>query len=208
VDVSAVNRQRWLSMIRPQQTREMIMGGIEHVKPLRRYENRTIVQSSHSNGAVRIWDLGHGDEVENDIILELNVSRVLQRGVDLKVECVSLAGVSAETAVGMETGEVIVFRWAKNVFFGRTSEDEELLKRAKSVTGKSPSDEIRDVKMRADPEVKEGLLPVCVLDQKCGSIIALKMSDVGFCAVAYQTGHLCVLDMRVCIPLKPSKLRS
>ncbi|KAF8250278.1 hypothetical protein K440DRAFT_541850 [Wilcoxina mikolae CBS 423.85] len=184
VDVSAVNRQRWLGMIRPLQTREMIMGGIEHVKPLRRYESRTIVQSSHSNGTVRIWDLGHGDEVENDIILELDVGRVLQRGVDLKVECVSLAGVSAETAVGMETGEVVVFHWTKNVFFGQ------------SVTAKGPNDGIRDAKMRADPEVKEGLLPICVLDQKCGSVIALKMSDVGFCAVAYQTGHLCVLDMR------------
>jgi syntaxin-binding protein 5 len=189
VDVTAVNRQRWLSMVRPrrQQGREIIVGGAEHVKPLRRYENRMIVQSSHPNGIVRVWDIGHADEIENDVMLEMDVARVLQRTTDLKIECVSMAGNTAETAVGMETGEVVVFRWAKNTFFGQVRVDVA----APSEPG------VRDVRMWADPEVKEGLIPVCVLDQKCGTVAALKMSDVGFCAVAYQTGHLCVLDMRV-----------
>ncbi|KAI5855448.1 lethal giant larvae like, C-terminal-domain-containing protein [Tricharina praecox] len=191
VDVSAVQRQRWLGMARlpsqlSQPPPEMIVGGIEHPKPLRRYENRTVIQSSHPNGTVRIWDLGHGDEIENGDVLEIDVARVLLRAVDLNVECVSLAGISGETAVGMETGEVVVFRWAKNTAMGRHQEEK-----------KPEGDQvITDVRMRADPDVKEGLMPACILDQKCGAVIALKMSDVGFCAVGYQTGHLCVLDMR------------
>jgi len=190
IDVSAVQRQRWLGMARlrsqlSQSTPDMIVGGIEHPKPLRRYENRTIVQSSHPNGTVRIWDLGHGDEIENGDVLEIDVASVLQRAADLTVECVSLAGNSGETAVGMETGEVVVFRWGKNP--GRQQEEQ-----------KSDGDQvITDVRMRADPDVREGLMPACILDQKCGAVIALKMSDVGFCAVGYQTGHLCVMDMRV-----------
>lgn len=212
VDVSAVNRLKWLGMVRPQPPQEIIVGGIQHPAPLRRYECRTIAQSSHADGTVRIWDVGHGDEVENDVVLELDVAHVLQRGgrggggreySGLEIGCVSLAGISAETAVGMETGEVIVFRWAKNTFFGRTAEDadnndEEKAAATPTSTEGPASAGIRDARMRADPEVKEGLLPVCVLDQKCGAVIALKMSDVGFCAVGYQTGHLCVMDMRVC----------
>ena len=204
VDVAAVNRQKWLGMVRPQPPQEIILGGVQRTKPLRRYECRTIVQSSHADGTVRIWDVGHGDEVENDVVLELDVAHVLQRGgradcSGLEIGCVSLAGISAETAVGMETGEVIVFRWAKNSFFGSTAEDADGDgdKTTASAAEGSASAAIRDVRARADPEVKEGLLPVCVLDQKCGAVIALKMSDVGFCAVGYQTGHLCVMDMRV-----------
>jgi syntaxin-binding protein 5 len=195
VDVSAVNRVRWLSMVeKNNKPKDMIVGGLEHIKPLRRYENRTIVQSSHPDGTVRIWDVGHADEVENKDVIELDVCRVLQRGVDLAVECVSMAGSTGETAVGMETGEVVMFRWGHNKAFGRTPEDEELTAGSSS---DAPEEVLRSVVLRADPDLKESLLPVCVLDQKCGSVVALRMSDVGFCAVAYQTGHLCVVDMRV-----------
>jgi syntaxin-binding protein 5 len=193
VDVSAVNRQRWLSMVRSRReaAREIFVGGAEHVKPLRRYESRTIVQTSHPNGTVRIWDIGHADEIENDAVLEIDVARVLQRALDLNVECVSMAGNTAEIAVGMETGEVAVFRWGKNTFLGKVPQDEPM--------SPTVNEGVWDVRMRADPEIKEGLIPACVLDQKCGSVAALKMSDVGFCAVGYQTGHLCVLDMRASI---------
>jgi len=200
VDVSAVQRQRWLGMPRlqsqpSQSTPEIIVGGIEHPKPLRRYENRTIVQSSHPNGTVRIWDLGHGDEIENVDVLEIDVARVLQRAVDLKIERVSLAGNSGETAVGMGTGEVIVFRWGKNTAIGRQQEER-----------KPEGDQvITDVRMRADPDVREGLMPACILNQKCGAVTALKMSDVGFCAVGYQSGQISVVDMRVSTDIHESR---
>lgn len=193
-DVSAVNRERWMSLVRPRyKIQELVVGGVEHYKPHRRYENRIVVQSSHSNGTVRVWDVGHADEIENDTVLELDVGRVLQRTENLGITSVSMAGATAETAVGMESGEVVLFRWGKNLAFGQ---DEEFLSNAKPPESEA-KEVVKDARLRGDPEVKEGLMPVCLVDQSCGPVIALRMSDVGFCAVGYQSGHLCVLDMRV-----------
>jgi syntaxin-binding protein 5 len=198
IDVSAVDRTRWLGMVPSQHgPADMVVGGMEHPKPLRRYGSRVIVQSSHPNGMVRIWDVGHADQVENGAVVELDVGRALQKTVDLKIEAVSMAGNTGETAVGMETGEVVVFRWGYNKLFGHTAEYTGTTTKPLTEEAISFKEGLTDVNMWADPALKEGLLPVCVLDQKCGSVVALKISDVGFCAVAYQTGHLCVLDMRV-----------
>lgn len=196
IDVSAVNRNMWLGMVESgDRPKDILIGGIEHQKPLRRYENRTVVQSAHPDGMVRIWDIGHADEIENEGMIELDLVRVLQRGVDVKVECVSMAGATGETAVGMETGEVVIYRWGRNRAFGRTLEDERALKPSAEQT--TPMEGFEDVKTRGDPAVKEGLIPFTLLRQNCGVPLVMKMSDVGFLAIAYQTGHLCVVDLRV-----------
>lgn len=197
-NLSAINRQRWLGMVESRdKPKEIVIGGIEHPKPLRRYENRTIVQTAHHDGTVKVWDLGLGDEIENGDVMEVDIGQVLERGVDLKVECVSMAGATGEMAVGMETGEVIIYRWGRNKGYGRTKEDEAM--QSMSRTEANVAEGIKDVKTKADPSVKEGLLPLCVLEQHCGSILKLKCSDVGFVAVAYQAGHICVVDLRVCL---------
>lgn len=199
-NLSAINRQRWLGMVESRdKPREIIIGGVEHPKPLRRYENRTIVQTAHRDGTVKIWDLGLGDEIENEGVMEVDLRQVLERGVDLNVECVSMAGATGEMAVGLETGEVVIYRWGRNKGFGRTKEDEAL--QSMSRTEQNVSEGIRDVKTKTDPSVREGLMPLCVLEQHCGSILKLKCSDVGFVAVAYQTGHVCVVDLRVYLEL-------
>ncbi|KAI5842507.1 lethal giant larvae like, C-terminal-domain-containing protein [Morchella snyderi] len=195
-NLSAINRQRWLGMVEKRdKPKEMIVGGIEHPKPLRRYENRTVVQTAHTDGTVKIWDLGLGDEIENGDMMEVDLGQVLQRGVDLKIESVSMAGATGEMAVGMETGEVVIYRWGTNKGFGRTREDESLQSESRTETG-TIVEGIRNVQLRTDPSVREGLLPLCTLEQHCGSILKLKCSDVGFVAVAYQTGHISVLDLR------------
>lgn len=199
-NLSAINRQRWLGMVESRDNpKEIIIGGAEHLKPLRRYENRTIVQTAHRDGTVKIWDLGLGDEIENGDVMWVDLGQVLERGVDLNVECISMAGATGEMVVGIETGEVVIYRWGKNKGFGRTKEDEAL--QSMSRTEQHVSEGIKDVKTKTDPSIKEGLLPFCVLEQHCGSILGLKCSDVGFVAVAYQTGHICVVDLRVCLEL-------
>lgn len=197
IEVSAVNRQRWLGMEESRQKGpEFIIGGIERRRLLRRHETRTIGLSCHPNGFVRVWDLGHDDEIENQGVLELDVGRVLQRGVDLDVKFASMAASTAETAVGMQTGEVVVFRWGRNKAFGRTPQDEEQTAQSRTVT--ELGEGITNVATHADPDVKEGLLPFCMLNQNFGPIAAVKMSDVGFLAVAYESGQLTVVDLRVC----------
>ncbi|TGZ80170.1 hypothetical protein EX30DRAFT_359209 [Ascodesmis nigricans] len=195
VDVSAVNRQRWLGMEESRKKGpEFVIGGVERRHVLRRYENRTIGLSCHPNGFVRIWDLGHDDEIENQGCLELDLCRVLQRGIDLEVKSASMSAGSGETAVAMKTGGVVVFRWARNKAFGRPSQDEEHA--TQSQTGGEVGEGLVDVRARVDPELKEGLLPYTMLDQNCGPIAAVKMSDVGFLGVAYESGYLTVVDLR------------
>ena len=198
-NLSPINRQRWLGMTENRdRPKEVVVGGAGHVKPLRRYENRTVLQTAHLDGTVRIWDLGLADEIENEKIMEVDLGQVLERGVDLKIERVAMAGSTGELAVGMETGEVVLFRWGKNKGYGRTSEDEALQAMSRSELG-SAAGAIRDAKSKTDPTLKEGLLPLCVLEQHCGSVLHLACSDVGFVAIAYQTGHVSVVDLRVCL---------
>ncbi|PWW71703.1 hypothetical protein C7212DRAFT_287621 [Tuber magnatum] len=195
-NLSPVNRQRWLGMTENRdRPKEVIVGGVEHVKPLRRYENRTVLQTAHLDGTVRIWDLGLADEIENEEILEVDLGQVLGRGVDLKIERVAMAGSTGELAVGMETGEVAVFRWGKNKGYGRTREDEALQGMSRTESG-GTTGAIRDARSKTNPTLKEGLLPLCVLEQHCGSVLHLATSDVGFVAIAYQTGHVSVVDLR------------
>lgn len=197
VNLSPVNRQRWLGMIETRdKPKEVVVGGVEHPKPLRRYENRTILQTAHMDGTVRIWDMGLGDEIENEHIMEVDIGRVLERGVDLNVECISMAGATGELAVGMETGEVVLFRWNRNIGYGRTKEDESLQDMSRTEMN-TVVEGIKDVKAKTDPSVKEGLLPLCIVEQHCGNVLKLVCSDVGFVAVAYQTGHVSIIDLRV-----------
>ncbi|KAG0642875.1 lethal giant larvae like, C-terminal-domain-containing protein [Tuber brumale] len=195
-NLSPINRQRWLGMIESRDgPKEVIIGGVEHVKPLRRYENRTVLQTAHLDGTVKIWDLGLADEIENEKIMEVDLGQVLERGVDLKIERVAMAGSTGELAVGMETGEVVLFRWGKNKGYGRIREDEALQSMSRTESG-SPTGTVRDAKSKSNPTLKEGLLPLCVLEEHCGSVLYLSCSDVGFVAIAYQTGHVSVVDLR------------
>lgn len=196
IDTAMVNRNRWLGMEEHgNKPTEILIGGIERKHPMRRHETRTVGLSSHPNGTVRIFDLGHGDEIENQGILELDVGRVVQRDVGIAVRCASMAGATAETAVALETGEVVVYRWGRNPLFGKTQDDEAAT--AQSRTVGQIAEGLVDVKSRTNPDLKEGLLPFVLLDQKCGPIAALKMSDVGFLVVVYENGHVTVVDLRV-----------
>ncbi|KAI5817520.1 lethal giant larvae like, C-terminal-domain-containing protein [Pyronema omphalodes] len=212
-DLTMVKRDRWLGLPDIAKPKYSILeGGAPRIKDSRRYDDRPVLQTSHPNGMVRIWDIGQGDTVECDMMIELDPGRVLQKGVDLKVDIVSMASAVLEIAVGMETGEVVMYRFSeKNPVFGHTPDDPRLSRWANPNAEDGP---LHNVTMRADPTLRKGIFPVCVLDQKCGSILAVKMSDIGFCAVAYQTGHISVLDMRgpavifhssINIPTKESK---
>ena len=49
---------------------------------------------------------------------------------------------------------------------------------------------------RADPRVKESLIPSSLIDNKAGPVRAVAVSDVGFIAAGYGNGSICVIDMR------------
>ncbi|KAH0390242.1 snare-dependent exocytosis protein-like protein, partial [Aureobasidium melanogenum] len=158
--VTTVDRVRWLGMTETRnQGPKILKGGMEQTHPLKRYENRNIIQTMHADGTVRLWDAGHGDELENDKVLEVGVGRAVGRIEGVDITNTSLASASGEFAAGTRSGEVAVFRWGHNRNFGRDLPP--------SAGGNRPN-ALTNIIERTDPSLKEGLCPFTLLDLQSG----------------------------------------
>lgn len=185
VSLAYIDRTRWLGMAENRSKGPSILkGGAESRRPLMRFANRNILQAAHADGTVRMWDVGHGDEIENPKMLQVDVARAVGRSSDVDVSKMSMAGATGELAVGMCTGEVVIFRWGLNKNYGKD---------VRHVEAKGFG--LETIIDRAGPSVKEGLLPLAVFEGQ-GQVTALKMSDVGFVAAGFQQGGLIVIDLR------------
>ena len=186
ISVASVQRTRWLGMVekRPRGP-PILVGGAEATRPMKRYEDRNIIQTAHADGTIRIWDAGHGDEIENEAMLQVDVARAIGRMDTVDISHMSMSGATGELAVGLKTGEVAIFRHDRNRTFGQ-----EVPHMHKNVFG---LDNIRD---RADPTVKESLLPLTLFSQPRGPVTALRISDVGFVVAGFEDGSITVIDLR------------
>ena len=185
--VAQIGRERWLGMTeRRQQGPPILRGGAEMPGHFRRYENRDIIHTAHADGTIRLWDVGHGDELENPKVLQVDVARAVGRYDNVDVTQLSLAGGSGELAVGTRSGELVVFRWANNKNAGREP----------PAPRPNQPRALTHIQDRAEPSLSEGLMPVTLLDQQDGPVTAVKMSDVGFVAAGFESGSLAVVDMR------------
>lgn len=118
----SLERGKWLGMTETRQSGPPILrGGTEAPHPLKRFEGRSIVSTAHADGTVRIWDMGHADQIENDIVLQADVTRAVGRSDNVQVTEMSLSSASSELAVGLRSGEVVIFRWGRNPHPGRES---------------------------------------------------------------------------------------
>lgn len=186
IDIAYVDRTRWLGMVENRSHGPpLLKGGAEAKRSLMRFAYRNILQTAHADGTIRIWDAGHNDEIENEDALQIDVARALGRYENIDVIAMSTAGATGELAVGLRSGEVAVFRWAKNRDYGRDVPHKEDRRFGLEV-----------IVDRADPGVKEGLLPLTLLDQQQGPVTALKTSDVGFVCAGFEGGSLTVIDLR------------
>lgn len=185
--MAPVDRTRWLGMVENRQQGPLLVrGGAEGVKNIRRYEARNILQLAHGDGTVRIWDAGHDDELENSAVLQVDIARALDRYDDVNITSLSMASSTGEMAVGVATGEVVIYRWGANKLFGSDAPQG-----VQTVSGG-----ITDISSRAEPSLKEGLQPFVSYDMGQGRISAVKMSDVGFVAVGSEGGLLSIIDLR------------
>lgn len=183
---SLVERGRWLGMTEHrQQGPKLLQGGAQGTKPLRRSEFRNIIQTAHADGTVRIWDTGHGDEIENSAALQVDIARALDRTCNVEVSKLSMAGATGELAVGTRAGEVLVFRWGGNKTFGR-----------EGMPVQSRPGSITDISTRTEPSLKEGLQPFILYEMAQSPVSALKMSDVGFLGVGGHDGTIAIVDLR------------
>ncbi|KAK5699787.1 Lethal(2) giant larvae sro7 [Elasticomyces elasticus] len=187
INIGPTPRERWLGMVeRRQQGPPILRGGIEGPGRLRRHESRSIVQSTHADGTIRLWDVGHGDEIENDKVVQVDVQRAVGHFNNVEVTQTSLAGASGELAVGLKGGELIIFRWGSNKNQGREP----------PTPRPNQQGALTNVTDRVEPSLSEGLIPATLLDQKDGPVTAVKMSDVGFVAAGFEGGSIAVIDMR------------
>ena len=185
IDVAYVERTRWLGMMENRSKGPLILkGGAEAKHPTLRFASRNIIQAAHADSTIRIWDTGHGDEIENSSVLQVDLSRAVGRSENVDISKTSMAGATGELAVGLKSGEVTIFRWGRNKDFG---------KEVRHVEAKGFG--LESIRDRAEPNLKEGLLPFTLYEGQ-GSVTALKMSDVGFAAAGFEKGGLVVVDLR------------
>ena len=186
IALASVDRTRWLGMTEKRnQGPPILRGGAEGTHPLKRYEDRNVIQTAHADGIIRVWDAGHGDEIENEAMLQVDVARALGRQDDVDVSHMSMSGATGELAVGMRSGEVVVFRWDRNRNFGQDLPH-----------AKVEAFGLETVTDRAEPGVKEGLLPFTLFAKKSSPVTAVRMSDVGFVAAGFEDGSIVVIDLR------------
>lgn len=185
INLAYAERTRWLGMVENRTKGPPILkGGAEAKRSVMKYANRNILQAAHADGTVRMWDVGHGDEIENQTMLQVDLARVVGRSTNVDVSKMSMAGATGELAVGLKTGEVVIFRWGHNKDYGRETPHVE-----------ARGFGLKTVKDRAEPSVKEGLLPLTMFEGQ-GQVTALKLSDVGFAAAGFQQGNFVVIDLR------------
>ncbi|KAF4983597.1 hypothetical protein FDECE_17269 [Fusarium decemcellulare] len=187
INVSCLERPRWLSMFEKRNQGEpLLKGGAEAPRPRKRFEERTIIQAAHADSTIRIWDTGHDDEIENGTQLQVDIARALDRFDDIEITCMNMASNTGEFVVGTRTGEAIIYRWGGNRFFGQ-DKPPQLDPNPKGLT---------DISSRAEPGLKEGLQPLVLYEMMMGPITAVRMSDVGFVAVGSELGFLTLIDLR------------
>jgi len=186
-NLACVARARWLGLSETRTSGPLLTkGGAEASHPLKRFEDRSIIQTAHADGSIRLWDMGHGDEIENQAMLEANVSRAVGRLENIQVDQISFSGTSGELAAGLHSGEVVIFRWSRNNNPGREPPQ----------PGPNEPHTLTNISDRKDPSLTEGLHPFTILNQQDGPVTALKASDVGFIAAGFANGSIAVIDMR------------
>ncbi|THC99005.1 hypothetical protein EYZ11_001479 [Aspergillus tanneri] len=185
--LTPVERSAWLGLReRRSQGPKFVMGGAEANKTLKRFENRNIITTAHADGTVRLWDVGHDDEIENGDVIQVDLARAVGRVTNVEVSEMSLGGSTGELSVGLRTGEVVIFRWGSNRNLGNEEPPgaNEGLGRLTNITH------------RTDPGLKQGMLPLTLLNMQQGAVTAVKHSQVGFVAAGFEGGSVAIIDLR------------
>ncbi|SPO05232.1 related to SRO77 - polarized exocytosis by regulating SNARE function [Cephalotrichum gorgonifer] len=188
IAAATLERTRWLGMVENRSIGDPILtGGAEASKPKRKYDSRTILQVAHADGTIRIWDSGHGDDIENDAQLQVDVARAVARYDSVEVSAMSMASTTGEFVAGTTAGEVVVYRWGPNPLYGR---DEMGPPHDPNPGG------LTDITSRAEPPLRLGLQPFTLYEMAKGPITAVAVCDVGFVAAGSEGGGLSIIDLR------------
>ncbi|KAI9370097.1 lethal giant larvae like, C-terminal-domain-containing protein [Aspergillus egyptiacus] len=187
ITLTPVDRAAWLGLKeRRSQGPKFILGGAEARKPLKRLERRNVITAAHADGTVRLWDLGHDDEIENSESIQVDLARAVGRMGNIDVTEISFGSSSGELSVGLRSGEVAIFRWGSNKKLGQEEPP----------GANNGPGELTSTMHRTDPGLKQGFLPLTLLNMQQGPVTALKHSPVGFVAAGFEGGSVAIIDLR------------
>lgn len=185
--VTQVDRAAWLGLKeRRTQGPKFLLGGAEVKKHVKLFESRNIIYTAHADGIIRLWDAGDADEIENADAIQVDLGHAVGRDNDVEVTDVSVSWSTGELSVGLRSGELVIFRWGNNTSFGCEQ----------PVGVNDGTGGLTSIVHRSDPSLRQGFLPLTLLDIQQGSVTALKHSQVGFVAAGFEGGSLAILDLR------------
>ncbi|SCU89336.1 LAME_0E03026g1_1 [Lachancea meyersii CBS 8951] len=193
---TSVPKKLWLGMMTSTYNKDFLLkGGAPIKKPLRVHDTRSALATGHKNGSVRIWDASHG-ELDDSSVFDVSVSHALNKSFEVAVDNVSFASETAELAVSTGGGDVVLFKFQANQYFGANESTNETEIKLRRFSLNEVKELIVDISDRAPRKLREGFMPNCAIHANAGKILALKNSNVGFVAMAYEKGLLMVLDRR------------
>lgn len=170
-------------------------------KPMGNDDNlRSVLITGHENGQVRFLDITRGEHQEPESILQVSFKETLYDNGDsrtLKIIEVSCGFENREMLVGLANGNVIICKFGKSPrssqgnFNGQDYSDCPTLH-------KNNDAKIINIKHRILGKFAAAstFLPVHLLQiENYQEISCLKMSNIGFAAIAYKSGKLVVCDI-------------
>lgn len=193
----SVPSKLWVGMLSTSKSVGLLRGGIPKKNPIKIQHIRTALVSGHEDGSIRMWD-GSLDELDETSILEINISRILNRTENIAIENISFAPDTLELVAASSFGDVILFKYEVNQFYDPkgTNVDRSLDLNFSRFSLEDYKEPIIDVRNRSPPDVKTGLMPVSVINMNKGKVTALKNSNIGFVGIGYMDGDICLIDRR------------
>ncbi|AMD21241.1 HEL039Cp [Eremothecium sinecaudum] len=187
--------QLWLGMMASTSNKDHLLhGGIQARRKARVLWHRSILLTGHAMGCVRIWDGSHR-ELSDSSAFEINVAQVLENNNDAVVDNISYSSDTAELAVSINSGDVVLYRFQDNVRYDPQASS---LPRDKDLPPFSVDRRniLVDVSSKTPRNFREGFCPITAIQPEFGKVTALTNSNIGFVAIGYEDGTLIVVDRR------------
>ncbi|CAH2351691.1 lethal(2) giant larvae protein homolog Sro77p [[Candida] railenensis] len=163
--------------------------------------SKNILVTGHERGRVRMLDISRGEHQDLQDILQISLVGVLHKtsSSSLNVDEVSCAFESKEVLIGMKNGYVVVCKFGRS----KNGSSGDFSKRDYSdcpVMHKNNDASIISISHRVPKNLSNSntFFPFALLTIPTATkdrISCLKMSDVGFAAIAYKSGRLIVCDI-------------